>query len=39
MSQTFSQNEHLLGQCEHFQNQIISFKKSHFKKSGEINFF
>jgi hypothetical protein len=36
MSQTFGQNNHLLDQCEHFQNQIVSFKKSHSKNSGEI---
>jgi hypothetical protein len=28
MSQTFNQNDHLLGQCEHFQNQIVSLKNS-----------
>jgi len=36
MSQTFSQNNHLLGQCDHFQNQFVFFKKSLFFYSGEI---
>jgi hypothetical protein len=35
MSKTFSQNDHLFGQCEHFQNQIIYLKKSNLF-SGEI---